>query len=86
MPRVIAPPRQHLTEDGERAFVDRWLYHNPDGEYRSTVGIMMEHGDGSIEVGCVGCWYCCGPTTDYHAHVKDGCAICATALAADPPQ
>lgn len=64
-----APPA-HFSEDGKRAWSDRWLYHNPDGRYRSTVGIPMELADGTIEYGCVGCWWCSGPVTDAHREMR----------------
>lgn len=55
-------PPAALSEEGQRAWRDRFLYHNPDGRYRSTVG--MPDGDGGYV--CVGCWWCEGPVTDAH--------------------
>lgn len=40
--------------ESTRAERDRLLYHNPDGIYRSTIGMPDE--DGNLH--CVGCYYC----------------------------
>ena len=62
-PTERAPePPEHLSDEGKRAWADRWRYHNEDGNYRSTVGIEDDEGNRY----CVGCWWCEGPITDAH--------------------
>jgi hypothetical protein len=47
------------TTNDRRAEADRLRYHNPDGIYRSTIGIADPEGN----LHCVGCWWCEGPGT-----------------------
>ena len=54
---------ESLDDPARRAERDRLLYHNPDGIYRSNIGIYDE---ASGKTFCCGCWWCEGPPTEAH--------------------